>query len=85
MERTKRTENLHTQEKDRERRQQMAKEEAVKKVAESMHECNQRERVLRSDQQRGRCSVKFRSGSDDPHVFGFDDHVVRGQPLRCSY
>ena len=29
-----------------------AKEEAVKNVAESMHECNQHERVLRSEQQR---------------------------------
>ena len=45
-----------------ERDAKKAKEEAVKKVAESVHESNQHERVLRSEQQRGRCSVKFRSG-----------------------
>ena len=51
-ERTKRTENLHTQDKARERDATKAKEEAVKNVAESMHECDQHERVLRSEQQR---------------------------------
>ena len=50
-ERTKRTENLHTLDKARERDAKKAKEEVVKKVAESMHECNQHERVLRSEQQ----------------------------------
>ena len=34
----------------------------AKSVAESAHECYQHERVLRSEQQRGRCSVKLRSG-----------------------
>ena len=47
-ERTKRTNNLHTQDKAGERDAKKAKEEAVKNVAESMHECNQHERVLRS-------------------------------------
>ena len=42
-ERTKRAENLHTQDKARERDATKAKEEAVKDVAESMHECNQHE------------------------------------------
>ena len=34
-----------------ERDAKKAKEEAVKNVVESMHECNQHERVLRSEQQ----------------------------------
>ena len=37
-----------------------AKEEVVKQVAESTHECNLHERVLGSEQQRGWCSVKLR-------------------------
>ena len=45
----------------RERDATKAKEEAVKNVVGSMHECNQHDQVLRSDQQRGLCSVKLRS------------------------
>ena len=50
-ERTKRTENLHTQDEARERDATQAKEEVVKNVAEGMHGCNRHERVLRSEQQ----------------------------------
>ena len=41
--------SAHPQDKAREGDATKAKEEAVKKVAESLHECNQHERVLRSE------------------------------------
>ena len=49
VERTKHTENLHTQDKARERDAPKAKEEVVKVCTK----CNQHEQVLRSEWQRG--------------------------------
>ena len=44
-----------------ERDAKKAKEEVVKNVTESMDECDQYERVLRCEQQQGRCSAKLQS------------------------
>ena len=47
----KRTENLHNQDKARERDARKAKKDPVTDVAESVRECNWHERVLRNEQQ----------------------------------